>query len=70
LTISFGVRHELQNNLSDKSNLAPRVAFVWSPKKSGAVTVRGGAGIFYDWFGAQTLEQTLRVDGQRQRTSS
>ena len=67
LTISFGVRHELQNNLSDKSNLAPRVAFVWSPKKSGAVTVRGGAGIFYDWFGAQTLEQTLRVDGQRQR---
>ncbi len=67
LTISLGVRHELQNNLSDKSNFAPRVAFVWSPKKSGSVTIRGGAGIFYDWFGAQTLEQTLRVDGQRQR---
>ena len=29
--------------------------------------MRGGAGIFYDWFGAQTFEQTLRVDGQRQR---
>jgi len=29
--------------------------------------VRGGAGMFYDWFAAQTYEQTLRVDGQRQR---
>jgi hypothetical protein len=67
LTISFGVRQEFQTNLGDKFNLAPRLGFVWSPKKSGAFTIRGGAGIFYDWFGAQTFEQTLRVDGQRQR---
>jgi hypothetical protein len=67
LTISFGVRQELQSNLRDKLNLAPRLGFVWSPKKDGSITFRGGAGIFYDWFGAQTFEQTLRVNGQRQR---
>jgi hypothetical protein len=67
LTLSLGVRQELQTNLGDKFNLAPRFGFVWSPKKNGSITLRGGAGIFYDWFGAQTLEQTLRVDGLRQR---
>jgi hypothetical protein len=67
LTISYGVRHEVQNHLDGKFNLAPRFGFVWSPKKSGSITLRGGAGLFYDWFTAQTYEQTLRVDGQRQR---
>jgi hypothetical protein len=67
LTVSFGVRQELQTNGPGKFNLAPRVGFVWSPLKKGNVTIRGGSGIFYDWFGAQTYEQTLRVDGQRQR---
>ena len=67
LTISYGVRHELQNHVPGKFNVAPRVGFVWSPKKNGSITLRGGAGIFYDWFTAQTYEQTLRVDGERQR---
>lgn len=67
LTVSYGVRHELQNHVGGKFNIAPRLGFVWSPKKNGTITLRGGAGIFYDWFGAQTYEQTLRVDGERQR---
>lgn len=67
LTISYGVRQELQNHLGDGLNLAPRLGFVWSPKKNGSITIRGGAGIFYDWFNSQTYEQTLRVNGQRQR---
>jgi hypothetical protein len=67
LTLSYGVRHELQNHVGGQFNLAPRLGFVWSPKKNGSITLRGGAGIFYDWFTAQTYEQTLRVDGQRQR---
>ena len=67
LTLSYGVRHEVQNHVDGKFNLAPRLGFVWSPKKNGRITLRGGAGVFYDWFTAQTYEQTLRVDGQRQR---
>ncbi len=67
LTLSYGVRHELQNHVSGKFNVAPRFGFVYSPKKDGTITFRGGAGIFYDWFAAQVYEQTLRVDGQRQR---
>jgi len=67
LTLSYGVRHELQNHVPGKFNIAPRFGFVWSPKKNGSITIRGGSGIFYDWFAAQTYEQTLRVDGQRQR---
>lgn len=67
LTISYGLRQELQSNLGDKLNLAPRLGFVYAFGKGGSITLRGGAGVFFDWFGAQTFEQTLRVDGQRQR---
>ncbi|HEY1403404.1 MAG TPA: TonB-dependent receptor [Pyrinomonadaceae bacterium] len=67
LLLSYGLRHELQTNLSDHSNFAPRIGVAWTPNKSGTVTIRAGAGIFYDWFEAGTNEQALRVDGRRQR---
>lgn len=67
LMLSYGVRHELQTNLSDRSNFAPRAGLAWSPTKSGSVTVRAGAGLFYDWLESNTYEQALRVDGVRQR---
>jgi hypothetical protein len=67
LTLSAGVRHELQTHLDDRWNLAPRAGFAWSPFKNGRTSVRGGGGIFYDWLDAQTYEQTLRVDGEHQQ---
>src|SRR5215813_5855224 len=66
LTLSFGARHELQTNLNDRNNFMPRAGFAWSPFKKGNTTIRGGGGIFYDWFAAETYEQALRVNGQRQ----
>jgi hypothetical protein len=60
---SVGLRQEVQTNLGDKWNLAPRMAFTWTVAKAN---VRGGYGIFYDWFESQTYEQTVRVDGVRQ----
>jgi carboxypeptidase family protein len=66
LTLSFGARHELQTNLNDRNNFMPRAGFAWSPFKKGNTTIRGGGGVFYDWFAAETYEQALRVNGQQQ----
>ena len=67
LTFSPGIRYELQTHLSDVNNFGPRFGVTWSPGKSGKTTLRGSAGIFYDWLSTGTYEQTLRVDGFRQR---
>jgi hypothetical protein len=67
LTLSGGLRQELQTHMDDRWNLAPRAGFTWAPFENGKTTVRGGAGVFYDWLDADTFEQTLRVDGVRQQ---
>ena len=65
--LSYGVRYEAQNLLGDSNNFSPRVSTTWAPFKSGKTTIRAGFGSFTDWFAASTYEQTLRVDGERQR---
>ena len=66
LTISAGVRQEFQSQFGGV-HLGPRGGFAWSPFKSGKTTVRGGAGIFFDWFDAQSYEQTVQLDGTHQQ---
>ncbi len=67
LTLSGGVRQELQTHLGDGMNLGPRAGLTWSPFKNGKTTVRAGGGRFYEWLEAEVYEQTLRVDGVRQQ---
>jgi hypothetical protein len=67
LTLSPGVRYEAQTHLSDLNNVGPRFGVTWSPGKAGKMTLRGSAGIFYDWLFSNVYEQTIRVDGFRQR---
>ncbi|HEU4391230.1 MAG TPA: TonB-dependent receptor, partial [Blastocatellia bacterium] len=67
LTASVGVRYEAQTHVRDWNNFAPRASLTWSPFRDGKTTLRAGAGIFYDWFTGETYEQTLLVDGVKQR---
>jgi len=64
LQVSLGVRQEIQTQVDSKWNFAPRTAFTWNATRK--TTVRGGYGIFYDWYDSALYEQTVRVDGAHQ----
>jgi carboxypeptidase family protein len=67
LTFSPGVRYEVQAHLNDFNNFGPRFGVTWAPFKNAKTTFRASAGMFYDWLSTNTYEQSLRVDGFRQR---
>src|SRR5262245_47583044 len=66
LTISVGVRQEMQSLIADKLNLMPRLGLTYSPRSSKTI-IRGGYGLFYDWYESNLYDQTLRVNGIAQR---
>jgi hypothetical protein len=66
LLVSAGLRYEAQTHLGDNVNLSPRLSFAWTPFKSGTTTIRGGFGVFNEWYGDSLYEQALRLDGVRQ----
>jgi hypothetical protein len=66
LSLSGGVRHETQSHVRDWANFMPRAGFSWNPF-GWKTTVRGGYGLFHDWFGADLYDQSLRVNGVAQR---
>jgi hypothetical protein len=67
LTLSAGVRYEVQTHVRDYDNVAPRLGVTWSPFAGGGTTLRSSWGFFYDWLQNNTYEQTVRVDGFRQQ---
>ena len=67
LTLSGGVRYEAQNHVDDLDNVMPRLGVTWAPGTAGTTTLRASWGIFTDWLPNGTYEQTLRVDGERQK---
>ena len=69
-TLSLGIRYENQTGISDSSNLAPRIAFAYSPgpdKHAAKFVIRGGVGIFYERFGRYLLLQAKRYNGLNQQ---
>ena len=66
LTISVGIRQEMQSLIADKLNVMPRLGLTYSPRSSKTI-VRGGYGLFYDWYESNLYDQTLRVNGIAQR---
>jgi hypothetical protein len=66
LSISLGARQEMQSYVDDRLNVMPRLGFTWNPGGS-RTAIRGGYGVFYDWYDASLHDQTIRVDGELQR---
>jgi hypothetical protein len=67
LSLTPGLRYEVQSHVSDRANLAPRFGVTWAPTASGQTTIRGSAGIFYDWLPTSTYDQVVRLDGFHQQ---
>jgi hypothetical protein len=65
-SFSLGVRNEMQNLIADKLNVMPRAGFTWTPK-GNKTNVRGGYGLFHDWYEASLYDQTQRVNGVSQK---
>jgi hypothetical protein len=66
LSYSVGVREEAENHVNGAFNLMPRVGFTLTPHGS-KFTIRGGYGLFHDWYDSGLYDQTLRVNGVAQR---
>jgi len=67
LTLSPGVRYSMQTHVDDKTGIDPRFGLTWAPRPNGATTIRGSAGVFHLFMPPALYEQTLRVNGERQR---
>jgi Carboxypeptidase regulatory-like domain/TonB dependent receptor len=68
LSLTVGLRHELQSNLSHYNNLAPRVALAASTA-DGRFVMRAGGGIFYERQPVIMEEQFQLLNGTHlQRT--
>jgi hypothetical protein len=66
LSLNLGIREELQSHVSDVWNVMPRFGFTLTPR-GWKTTLRGGYGIFHDWYDSDLYDQTLRVNGIAQR---
>ncbi len=66
--IGLGVRHDMQNLVDGQWNLAPRASVAWTPGgEQGRTTITTGVGVFNDWYQPNIFEQSLQLDGSRQR---
>ena len=68
ITLSYGLRYEIQTNAASKYDFAPRVAVAWSPGAANSarppkMVIRVGTGFFYNRFSESNTLQANRFDG-------
>jgi len=72
VTVSYGLRYELQSNIHDWHDFAPRIGLAWAPgggagnKKPNNV-IRAGFGVFYDRFALANTLTAQRYNGTVQQ---
>ena len=70
VTVSLGLRYEVQTRLSDYRDFAPRLGLAWGvgPKgKAPKTVIRAGAGLFYDRVSESLSLDSRRRDGIHQQ---
>jgi hypothetical protein len=64
LTISYGLRDDIQQANGLRMRFAPRAGLAWAPEADGNSAVRAGVGIFYTQIPHELFTDTLRLDGR------
>jgi hypothetical protein len=69
IMLSYGLRFESQNQISNHADWAPRLGLAWGlsrGKNPPKTVLRLGYGIFYDRFTSNLVQQALRLNGIEQ----
>lgn len=64
LTLSYGIRHELQYSDRLRMRFAPRAGLAWAPSADGNSAIRAGVGLFYTQIPHRLFSDALRLDGR------
>ncbi|MGH9914998.1 MAG: TonB-dependent receptor, partial [Pyrinomonadaceae bacterium] len=69
LTLSAGLRYEVQTNIESPFNFAPRIGVAWAigggaNNQQPKLLIRAGSGIFYDRVDDNLTLQSIRFNGQ------
>ncbi len=74
ITLSMGLRYEIQDNIHDKGDWAPRIGLAWGigggqgRLRQPKTVIRAGAGFFYDRFSVNNVLNTQLYNGVNQLT--
>ena len=67
LTVSYGLRHDLQTAVRARGSLGPRAGLAWVVDSARKNALRAGAGVFHRRIPAEVLLDVTRLDGRRQQ---
>ena len=74
MTLSLGLRYEVQNNISDYGDIAPRIGWAWGIGggqgrfRTPKTVIRAGSGYFYDRFNVSNTLNAERFNGVNDQT--